>query len=757
MADDKNDGFDLTQFYQIFFEEAGENLESMEQQLLNLDLETVDDEELNAIFRCAHSIKGGAATFGFEDVAELTHQMESLLDKLRRHELAPTMPMVDVLLEASDALKGLLARHQGLGGEPPETASLVQRIRVLAAGGQATVTAAAVVVAPPPPPPPAPAPAAGSMPAASTPGAARRLRAVIGPLDHPEQADAIKELFRDIEGLGTITAEREEQGCKVYDIDTTSTDADLLDLFAFHVAKDKIALHAADAAPLAAAPAPPPAPALAASTSDFDHSHDIIEQGYGLFAGAPGSPVASTVPGASGAPVPADDLVQGYGLFPGAPGNPLTPSAHADIVQAESGLQIGAALAPAVAGESKAREGAKASRAAATAQLETTTLRVSVSKIDQLINQVGELVITQAMLAQNSRSLDATLNQQLLSGLADLERNTRDLQESVMSIRMIPMSVVFSRFPRMLRDLATKLGKKVDLITHGEATELDKGLIEKITDPLTHLIRNSCDHGIELPDVRLANGKPETGTITLSAAHQGGSILIEVRDDGKGLSRQKLIDKARSKGIPVSNDMSDQEAWQLIFAPGFSTAEVVTDVSGRGVGMDVVKKNIAALGGSVELDSSEGFGMSVKVRLPLTLAIMDGMTVRVADEVYILPLSSVVESFQVQAKDINTVAQNAQLVKVRDEYMPVIEVDRLFDVPRAAEAVPGNTIMVVIESDGTRVALMVDELLGQQQVVIKNLESNYRKVQYVSGATILGDGSVSLILDTSSLVRRARQ
>jgi two-component system, chemotaxis family, sensor kinase CheA len=323
---------------------------------------------------------------------------------------------------------------------------------------------------------------------------------------------------------------------------------------------------------------------------------------------------------------------------------------------------------------------------------------------------------------------------------------------------MIPMSVVFSRFPRMLRDLAGKLGKKVDLVTNGEATELDKGLIEKITDPLTHLIRNSCDHGIELPDQRAAAGKSEHGTITLSAAHQGGSILIEVRDDGKGLSRRKLIDKAISKGIDASDDMTDQEVWQLIFAPGFSTAEVVTDVSGRGVGMDVVKKNISSLGGTVEIDSSEGYGMSVKVRLPLTLAIMDGMSVRVADEVYILPLSSVVESFQVKASDINTVAQDSQLVKVRDEYMPVIEVDRIFQVPRNPESgEAGNSIMVVIESDGLRIALMVDELLGQQQVVIKNLEANYKKVPNVSGATILGDGSVALILDTSSLVRRTRQ
>ncbi len=745
--DNKDDSFDLTQFYQIFFEEAGENLEQMEQQLLNLDLETVDDEELNAIFRCAHSIKGGAATFGFEDVAELTHQMESLLDKLRRHELVPTMPMVDVLLEASDALKGLLGRHQGLTTEVPETAGLVERIRVLATGGNAAPSPAPAVAAPPPPPPPPAAPAApAGMPAASAPGASRNLTVVLGPLQDLSLAENIKELFRDIAGLGTILAEREDNGFKYYDITTTSSDDDLLDLFAFHVAREQIVLKAT--ATEAAQPAPAPAEPAPANVADtLEHSADFIEQGYGIYAGAPGSPIALTSVTESGSTITNPDLVQSYGLFAGAPGNPLTPSSHA------------ASLNPdAQDAKSKAGPAAKAGKAAASAsQLETSTLRVSVSKIDQLINQVGELVITQAMLAQLSSNLDASLNQQLLAGLVDLERNTRDLQESVMSIRMIPMSVVFSRFPRMLRDLAGKLGKKVDLITLGEATELDKGLIEKITDPLTHLIRNSCDHGIELPADRLANGKSETGTITLSAAHQGGSILIEVRDDGKGLSRKKLIEKARSKGIDASDDMSDQDVWQLIFAPGFSTAEVVTDVSGRGVGMDVVKKNIASLGGTVEIDSSEGHGMSVKVRLPLTLAIMDGMSVRVGQEVYILPLSSVVESFQVKAGDINTVAQDAQLVKVRDEYMPVIEVDKVFQVPRPEATSDANSIMVVIESDGSRVALMVDELLGQQQVVIKNLEANYRKVPNVSGATILGDGSVALILDTSTLARRSRQ
>ena len=324
-----------------------------------------------------------------------------------------------------------------------------------------------------------------------------------------------------------------------------------------------------------------------------------------------------------------------------------------------------------------------------------------------------------------------------------------------MSIRMIPMSTVFSRFPRMLRDLAGKLGKKVDFVTQGEATELDKSLVEKITDPLTHLVRNSCDHGIEMPAERLAAGKRESGTLTLAASHQGGSIVIEVRDDGKGLSREKILRKARERGMDAPDTLSDGEVWNLILAPGFSTAEVVTDVSGRGVGMDVVKKNIAALNGSIEIDSAEGYGMRVSVRLPLTLAIMDGMSLGVGDEVYILPLSSVVESFQIDPQQVNTVAQGSQLVKVREEYMPVVSLERIFQVPRPQSAT-SNNIMVVVEADGSRVAVLVDELLGQHQVVVKNLESNYRKVPNVSGATILGDGTVALILDTAALVRRAR-
>ena len=704
------DEFDLSQFYQIFFEEAGENLDLMEQMLLNLNLETADDEELNGIFRCAHSVKGGAATFGFSDVAELTHQMESLLDRLRRHELQPNLTMVDVLLESADASRGLLARHQAGGvGESPPTADLVRRISALASGSI------------PAPATPAPAPVPGKVVAVATtpqpaPALTKSTRSLvirIGPVERIEQADAIKELFRDIPGLGEIVVLPSERAdTRVFGVETTSSDEDLRDLFAFHVARDRIAIG-----------------------ESGDHEAAAPAQGFGFFDGAPGAPDTVSYaddppPGAPLAPLP------GFGFFDGSPGAP----------RPEPAVVVGQAAAA----KPEAKPGV-----APVMQPEAATIRVAISKVDQLINLVGELVITQAMLAQNSRALDPALYQQLLTGLTDLDRNTRDLQESVMSIRMIPMSIVFSRFPRMLRDLAGKLGKKVDFVTQGEATELDKGLVEKITDPLTHLVRNSCDHGIEMPVDRLAAGKPETGTITLSAAHQGGSIVIEVRDDGRGMSRAKILAKARERGLDVSDQMSDADVWQLIFAPGFSTAEVVTDVSGRGVGMDVVKKNIAALNGTVEIDSAEGYGMKVSVRLPLTLAIMDGMSVGVGEEVYILPLSSVVESFQVKADAVSTVGQGSQLVKVRDEYMPVIELEKVFQIPRF-DFEKSSDIMVVIESDGGRVALLVDELLGQQQVVVKNLESNYRKVPNVSGATILGDGKVALILDTGALVRRSR-
>lgn len=663
---------DLSEFYPIFFEEAGENLERMEQQLLGIDIESADDETLNSIFRCAHSVKGGAATFGFADVAELTHQMETLLDKLRRHELAPTTSMVDALLQGSDALRAQLVRHQNGGTDAPvDTSAVLARISALLEGDAPAATAQPAATGA------APAPVAAA-------GALRTLELIAGPFDTPDQADTLAALLAEIADISTVEISARSgptDGMRHFKVVTSRDDDELLDLLSFHVAREQVRLLPFDPAESASAAAPAPAAPNA---------------GYGFFDGAPGAPGA------------------------GRPAEPAAPKAVATPLAAEA-----------------------------------TTLRVSVEKVDQLINLVGELVITQAMLAQNSAQIDPALQQQLAAGLADLERNTRSLQESVMSIRMIPMSVVFNRFPRMLRDLAAKLGKKVDFVTQGEATELDKGLVEKITDPLTHLVRNSCDHGIESPAERLAKGKREIGTITLAASHQGGSIVIEVRDDGKGLSRDKLLKKARERGIDAPDSMADAEVWQLIFAPGFSTAEVVTDVSGRGVGMDVVKKNIAALGGSVEIESAEGYGMIVKVRLPLTLAIMDSMSVGVGGECYILPLSSVVESFQLTEDGLKSIGNSGRLVQVRDEYLPVIDLERVFDVPRQGNA-PTASIMVVVEADGSRVAIMVDELLGQQQVVVKNLEANYRRVDHISGATIMGDGRVALIIDVGSLVRRSR-
>ncbi|HMN77888.1 MAG TPA: chemotaxis protein CheW [Burkholderiaceae bacterium] len=684
-------GIDLTQFYQVFFEEAGENLEQMEKLLLALDITAADDETLNAIFRCAHSIKGGAATFGFDDVAELTHQMETLLDKLRRRELAPSSAMVDALLQSGDALRAQLARHQGAAGEAVDTEVLLRDIRALASGPGQAPAAPAAAHAEEPLPAAAPAAPGGAL--------ARQIELTIGPLERPGDADNLAELFREISDLGTIEpidGGLAADGMRRFKIVTTSRDDELLDLFTFHVARESIAI-----APLG--------------------------MGYGFHEGAPGAPAAV-------APDP------GYGFF-----EPLAPIA---------GQAAAHRPAAPIARPRSAAPAAGAERAPG-AGLESSTLRVAVEKVDQLINLVGELVITQAMLAQNGAALDPALHQQFSASLANLERNTRDLQESVMSIRMIPMSVVFSRFPRMLRDLAAKLGKKLEFVTHGEATELDKGMVEKLTDPLTHLVRNACDHGIELPAERAAAGKAEHGTLTLTASHQGGSILIEVRDDGRGLSRARLLAKARDKGIDAPDSLTDGDVWNLIFAPGFSTADVVTDVSGRGVGMDVVKRNITSLGGSVEIDSAEGFGMRVSVRLPLTMAIMDGMSIGVAGEVYIVPLSSVVESFQVRPGMVRTIGGSARVVEVRDEIMPVLDLESVFHIPRdaAAQSAP---IMVVVESEGGRVGLIVDELLGQQQVVVKNLEANYRRVDDISGATILGDGRVALILDIASMVRRSR-
>lgn len=405
--------------------------------------------------------------------------------------------------------------------------------------------------------------------------------------------------------------------------------------------------------------------------------------------------------------------------------------------------------------ESPAKTAAKEKPKKAAA--ESSSIRVSVDKVDQIINLVGELIITQSMLDQTVSDLEdqSVGNASLQNGMSLLQRNARDLQEAVMSIRMIPMEFVFSRFPRVVRDTAGKLGKEIELITEGKSTELDKSLVERITDPLTHLVRNSLDHGVEMPDVRESIGKPRIGKLTLSARHQGGNILIEVRDDGAGMDRERLLAKARENGLNVSDTMSDEEVFQLIFAPGFSTANEVTDVSGRGVGMDVVKRNIQSMGGRVEIQSKLGEGTNTRIVLPLTLAILDGMSIKVGGETFILPLSTVLESLQPAKEDMYAMAGDDVVIKVRDEYLPVIAIHEVLNVENAITD-PTESIAVIVQGEGRRYAMLVDELIGQQQVVVKNLEDNYRKVPGISAATILGDGSVALILDITGLHRLSR-
>ncbi|EEJ8930847.1 chemotaxis protein CheA, partial [Salmonella enterica subsp. enterica serovar Mbandaka] len=424
----------------------------------------------------------------------------------------------------------------------------------------------------------------------------------------------------------------------------------------------------------------------------------------------------------------------------------------APVEKAQEKTEVAPVASPAVvapAAKSAAHEH-HAGREKPARERESTSIRVAVEKVDQLINLVGELVITQSMLAQRSNELDPVNHGDLITSMGQLQRNARDLQESVMSIRMMPMEYVFSRFPRLVRDLAGKLGKQVELTLVGSSTELDKSLIERIIDPLTHLVRNSLDHGIEMPEKRLEAGKNVVGNLILSAEHQGGNICIEVTDDGAGLNRERILAKAMSQGMAVNENMTDDEVGMLIFAPGFSTAEQVTDVSGRGVGMDVVKRNIQEMGGHVEIQSKQGSGTTIRILLPLTLAILDGMSVRVAGEVFILPLNAVMESLQPREEDLHPLAGGERVLEVRGEYLPLVELWKVFDVDGAkTEATQG--IVVILQSAGRRYALLVDQLIGQHQVVVKNLESNYRKVPGISAATILGDGSVALIVDVSAL------
>ncbi|WP_419685842.1 chemotaxis protein CheA [Burkholderia theae] len=736
---------DITQFYQTFFDEADELLAQMEQLLLNLDVGSPDPEDLAAIFRAAHSIKGGAATFGFSALTDTTHILESLLDRARNHELTLTKEMVDAFLETKDVLSDQLVDYRA-SAEPDAAAAAticakLERLKAESgAGAPAAVAAApaepvapAVVAAAPAAPAVEPAASgdrapdhvieqavAAAHPAAEAGESGPHLKITLLGVDAKDQALLSEELGN----LGRIVG-REEAGADLtlwLESDVPSDDIVAVCCFVIDESQIRVARGTAPAAPAA----PAAAQDVAASAAE-----PAVEPAA---AAQPAARVEVFAPQAA-APAPATAEPAAAAQPQQQPQQP--PAEHA-------------AQAAAHHDDKRARPAAAAASGA-----EGSSIRVGVEKVDQLINLVGELVITQAMLAETATAFDPALHDRLFNGMAQLERNARDLQEAVMSIRMMPMDYVFSRFPRLVRDLAGKLGKQVELVTFGQATELDKSLIERIIDPLTHLVRNSLDHGIETVDKRVAAGKDAVGQLVLSAAHHGGNIVIEVSDDGAGLNRERILAKAAKQGMQVSDNISDEEVWNLIFAPGFSTAETVTDVSGRGVGMDVVKRNIQSMGGHVEITSLAGRGTTTRIVLPLTLAILDGMSVKVGNEIFILPLNFVMESLQPSNDDIYTVGNGERVVRVRGEYLPLVALHEVFSV-EDARTDPTQGIVTIMETEGRRFAMLIDELVGQQQVVVKNLETNYRKVHGISAATILGDGSVALIVDVAALNRETR-
>ncbi|MFC4727301.1 chemotaxis protein CheA [Coralloluteibacterium thermophilus] len=651
---------DMQRFQAVFLEESREGLDVMEAGLLALESGRQQPDTIHAVFRAAHSIKGGSATFGLTTLAGLTHLLETLLDEIRDGRRALSGAAIDAMLASVDVLRGLLAAVDSGSPEDAQAVAAVKASLTAVLEGSAASAAEA---------PQAAAPAA--------PPAGWR----IGFTPHTGMFmggnDPLR-ILRELDRLGQLRADPDLSRLPTFEE---------LDPVEAHIAWDLALI-----GPVA--------------RSDVDDAFAWVEDECDLVV----EPIAGEAP---------QPVAEAPAAAPEA-----EPAAAAPMAQG------GGAAEPA---------GADA------------TIRVSVAKVDALINLVGELVITQAMLKQSGALIEGSRAQDLLSGLELLERNTRDLQEAVIGVRMLPVSSVFQRFPRLVRDLAGRLGKQVVLETRGESTEIDKSVIEKIADPLVHLVRNAIDHGMEMPDERVAAGKPPGGRITLDASHQGGFILIEVGDDGRGLDRERILAKATERGMSLPENPTDAQVWDLIFQPGFSTAAQVTDLSGRGVGMDVVRKNIQSLGGDVAIESRKGAGTRITVRLPLTLAILDGMTVGVGGETFVLPLNFVVESLQPAAGDIRRVQGDGRLLRVRGDYIPLLDMRALYRLaPTARDTAP---LVVVVESDGRRLALQVDELIGQQQIVVKNLESNYRKVHGVSGATILGDGRVALIVDVGDVAR----
>jgi two-component system chemotaxis sensor kinase CheA len=700
---------DMSQFHQVFFEECFEGLEAMESGLLTLDMGDIDSEIINTIFRGAHSIKGGSGTFGFTVVAEYTHIMETLLDEMRDGRRKVTQPAVDVLLGSVDCLREMLTAIQN--EQDVNNASVAKHksaLEVVLNGGSAPQESATSV-------------------------------------EHePVKEEVVSHIAAEVVEEKTVEPESEEQGwkiafCPYLDLLKTGNDPvrlfrelnELGELTTTVNIQDVPGFYELD-------------PEECNISWDLkvvgDISDDDIREIFNWVEGdceMEIQPLAKTVKAAAPAEEKADP-------------EPVSAIPESNV-PASKPIEI----KPKVVAETKKADTPDSDNEAAKATTaKASSIRVDTDKIDTLINMVGEVVITQSMLGLVGENFTMDKVGQLKRGLAQLERHTRDLQQSVMNIRMLPISFVFSRFPRLVHDISSKLDKKIVLKLVGENTEVDKAVVELINDPLVHLIRNSLDHGIEMPVDRVAAGKPETGTIELKAYHRGGHIVIEIIDDGRGLDKEKLLSKAIEKGlVEESNLLTEKQIFELIFMPGFSTAEQLTDISGRGVGMDVVRRNIQSLGGNIEIISELGKGTTIAIHLPLTLAILDGQSVAVGDETYIVPLVSIIESINITERMLNKVAGKGETFRLRNEYLPVIRMRGIFNVHSGNPTKSKEGVLVVVEGQGELCCLLVDELLGQQQVVIKSLEANYRRVEGVSGATILGDGSVALILDVPGLVR----
>ncbi len=661
---------DVSQFHQVFFEESFEGLDAMEMGLLGMQEGSPDAEIINTIFRAAHSIKGGAGTFGFSRVSEFTHGLETLLDQMRNGERDVSQQAVNTLLQAVDVLRDMLTAVQQ-GSEIDETSAASVGLEI-----QALLQTDTNLTIP-----------FEETEAVATESAGWHI--FFKPHAHLLQTgnDPVR-MLQELAELGDLTVEMDASALPAFS-DLESEDCYL------------------------------------AWTMELrgDVTQDQINE---IFEWVEGDCDLSITP--------------------------LSEQTAVESVQNDSTPVVEEPATSATTVEASVIETKKAAT-----ETVASSIRVGTDKVDSLINLVGELVITQSMLSQLGENFDLSRAQQLIDGLEQLERNTRELQEGIMRIRMLPISFAFNRFPRLVHDLSAKMGKQVELKLSGEQTELDKTVMEKIGDPLVHLVRNSLDHGLETPEKRLAAGKPETGLLHLNAYHQGGTIVIEISDDGAGLNEEKILGKAIERGLVASDEhLSPEKIHELIFMPGFSTADEVSDVSGRGVGMDVVRKNIHSLGGSVDVSSTSGVGSTFTIRLPLTLAIMDGQTIQVGDQRYIIPLISIIESVEIKPGTVKQVTGKGEVYSLRDEYVPIIRLYELFNLtPRSDKLEDG--LLVVVEFEDRKVGLLVDELLAQQQVVIKSLESNYRKVTGMAGATILGDGTVALILDISGLLALYRQ